>query len=57
MGLNPYSTYRNSRQSSGYFAVEDPNIAKTYTFMPDSKIHSLYGYSKNPMNINANGHS
>lgn len=57
MGLDPYSTYRNSRKSSGYFAVEDPDIAKTYTFMPDSKTYSLYGYSKNPMNINANGHS
>ena len=57
MGLNPYSTYRTARQSSGYFAVEDPSIAKTYTFMPGSKVHSLYGYSRNPYIIDANGRS
>ena len=54
MGHNPYNTKRTDRRSSGYFAVEIPEVAKTY-IGNDGYMSELYGYSRKPIIHDANG--
>ena len=54
MGYNPYNTKRTAVRSSGYFAVDNPEIAKTY-IGPSGYMTELYGYSKNPTIYDAKG--
>ena len=53
-GYNPYDTRRTTVRSSGYFTVDNPEIAKTY-IGPNGYMNELYGYSKNPMIYDAKG--
>ena len=53
-GRDPYDTRRTSVGSSGYFAVDNPEIAKTY-IGPKGYMSELYGYTRNPMIHDAKG--
>ena len=54
-GLNPYSTNRSSRGSSGYFSSSSEEIADSYRLTPDAKIHQVYLNYERPLVIDAQG--
>lgn len=53
--LNPYSTTRSSRVSSGYFSSSSEKIADSYHITPDAKTHQVYLNYEDPLIIDAQG--